>query len=377
MRLGEVPGAGRRVAGRWMGYVLIGTEASQFSGKVRAYLRWKGVDYVEKTATPEVYRDIIEPRIGFAIIPILLTPDNQAVQDSADIIDAVERTIPNPSAYPKGQVQKFVSLLFELYADEWLVIPAMHYRWNYNEAWIIEEFGRVAAPNAKRDEQVRIGQVIAAPAKDAVPRFGVSEETISGIEAHYEGFLADYSAHLRRTPFLLGSRPSLGDFALFGALYGSLYRDPASGENMRRLAPGVVAWVERMLSAKGEGELLPSDEIPPTLNPMLKRQMSEQLPVLIDSANVLNEWARAQPTGARIKRSLGSHEFTIGGRRGERNIMSFSLWRLQRVQDHYRTLTGADRERADRLLESVGGKALSTLQLPVRLDRRDYRLVIA
>jgi hypothetical protein len=39
-----------------MGYVLIGTEASQFSGKVRAFLRWKGVAFSETTATPEVYR---------------------------------------------------------------------------------------------------------------------------------------------------------------------------------------------------------------------------------------------------------------------------------------------------------------------------------
>lgn len=362
----------------WMGYVLIGTEASQFSGKARSYLRWKGVEFVEKTATPEVYRDIIEPRIGFAIIPILLTPDNQAIQDTADILDHVERAVPGPSAYPPGPVQKLASLLFELYADEWLVIPATHYRWRYNEAWIVEEFGKTASPNASRDEQRRIGQVIAAPVKDAVPRLGVSEETASGIEAHYEGFLADYSAHLRRMPFLFGGRPSLGDFALFGPLYGPLYRDPASGEIMKRLAPGVVSWVERMLGARsGSGDLLPNDETPSTLYPILKRQMSEQLPVLIDSVRALNEWAIAQPKGARVKRSLGAHEFTIGGRRGERNIMSFSLWRLQRAQDHYRSLVGADKERADSLLEAIGGRGLTSLQLPVRLERRDYRLVIA
>jgi hypothetical protein len=105
--------------------------------------------------------------------------------------------------------------------------------------------------------------------------------------------------------------------------------------------------------------------------------MTEQLPVLADSVRALNEWAIAQPRGARIKRSLGAHEFTIGGRRGERNIMSFSLWRLQRVQDHYRSLSGADKERADRLLEAIGGRGLASLQLPVRLERREYRLVIA
>ena len=361
-----------------MGYILIGAEASQFSGKARSFLRWKGVDFAEKPATPEVYRDIIEPRIGYSVIPILLTPDGQAIQDTADIIDHVERFVPGTSVYPSGPVQKLASLLLELYADEWLVIPAQHYRWSYNEAWIVEELGRTAAPAASREEQTRIGQVIAAPVRDSLPRLGVSEDTISGIEAHYEGFLADYSAHLRNMPFVLGDRPSLGDFALFGPLYASLYRDPNSGERMRRLAPVVADWVERMLVARaGSESLVADDEIPPTLLPILKRQMAEQLPVLAASANVLKEWALAQPKGARIKRSLGMQEFTIGGRRGERNVISFSLWRLQRVQDHYRTLSGPAREKADRLLNAVGGQGLADLLLPMRLGRRDYRLVIA
>ncbi len=361
-----------------MGYILIGTEASQFSGKARAALRWRGVDFAETTATPEIYRDIIEPRIGYAVIPLLLTDDGQTIQDTADIIDFVDRAAPGPSIHPATPLQELVSLLLELYADEWLVIPAMHYRWSYNEDWITEELGRIAKPDASRQEQIEVGRAVAKPRQDAVQRFGVSDDTISGIEAHYEGFLSDFSAHLRQHPFVLGDRPSLGDFALFGPLYGPLYRDPASGEQMRRFAPPVVAWVERVLSAKaGSGQLLAGDETPATLLPILKRQMSEQAPVLIETARILQEWTRAQPSGARIKRSLGAHEFVIGGRRGERSVLSFALWRLQRVQDHYRSLAGADRARADRLLETVGGSALASLQLPVRLDRRDYRLVIA
>ncbi len=360
-----------------MGYVLIGTEASQFSGKARAYLKWKGVDFAERTATPEVYRDIIEPRIGYAVIPLLLTPDDRAVQDTADIIDHVESVQPAPPVYPAGPLQKLVSLLLELYADEWLVIPAMHYRWGYNEAWIVEEFGKIAAPRASPEEQVKVGQVVAAPVRDSLPRLGVNEDTITGIEAHYEGFLADYSAHLRQMPFILGERPSLADFALFGPLYASLYRDPASGARMKSLAPLVAEWVERMLTIKAApGDLTANDAIPPTLHPLLKRQMAEQLPVLADSARVLRDWSLAQPKGARVKRSLGTHEFTIGGRRGERNIMSSSLWRLQRVQDHYRSLGDTDREKADTLLAAVGGRTFLSLTLPVRLERKDYRLVI-
>jgi glutathione S-transferase len=360
-----------------MGYVLIGTEASYFTGKARAYLRWKGVRFSEKAATPQVYREVIQPRVGFPVIPVLLTPGDEVVQDTSDIIRYVEKRERGPSAYPSGPVQMLVSLLFELYADEWLVIPAMHYRWSYNEDWILGEFGRNAAPEASAEEQKKIGRTVGERFKSFVPRIGVSEETLAGIEAHYEGFLADFSAHLRSQPFLLGSRPGLGDFALYGPLYAHLYRDPESGARMKRLAPLVADWVERMTSVEpGSGDFLPGDNVPSTLYPILKRQMSEQLPVLIDAAAELAEWAADQPAGVRVPRQLGQHEFAIGGRHGERAIITFSLLRLQAVLDHYGALIGRDRAAADRLLEATGGQAIATMALPHRLERREFRLVL-
>ncbi|OYX46357.1 MAG: hypothetical protein B7Y90_16115 [Alphaproteobacteria bacterium 32-64-14] len=366
------------MSGRWMGYVLIGAEASQFSAKARACLRWKRVAFEDRDATPEVYRDIIEPRIGYAVIPVLQTPEGNVIQDSAEIIDHVDGIAPGPSVHPQTPLQELVSLLLELYADEWLVIVGMHYRWTYNDAWMVSEFGRVSAPHASPDEQMAVGEVLAAPARQSASRFGASEDTASGIEAHYEGFLGDFSEHLRRHPFVLGGRPSLADFALYGVLSAVLFRDPESAAHMKRLAPMVVSWIERMDAAKaGEGELLAGDEVPATLLPILKRQISEQLPVLADTARALEAWSVAQPTGARIKRSLGTHEFTIGGRWGQRSMFSFPLWRLQRVQDHFQSLGGAERAAAERLLEAIGGRDLVELRIPVRLARRDFRLVVA
>jgi glutathione S-transferase len=361
-----------------MGYVLIGAEASQFSAKARACLRWKRVAFEDRHATPEVYRDIIEPRIGYAVIPVLLTPAGEIIQDSAEIIDHIDAITPAPSVHPQTPLQELVSLLLELYADEWLVIVGMHYRWTYNDTWMVGEFGRVSAPNASPEEQMAIGEVLAAPARQSASLFGVSEDTASGIEAHYEGFLADFSEHLRRQSFVLGDRPSLGDFALYGVLSAVLFRDPESAAHMKRLAPLVVSWIERVNTARmGEGELLAGDEIPATLLPILKRQISEQLPVLADIARALEAWSAAQPTGARIKRSLGTHEFTIGGRWGQRSIFSFPLWRLQRVQDHVQSLGGAERGAAERLLEAIGGREIVDVRIPVRLARRDFRLVVA
>lgn len=361
-----------------MGYVLIGTEASQFSAKARAYLRWKRVAFVDRDATPEVYRDIIEPRVGYPVIPLLLTPEGGVVQDSGEIVDHVEAHTEGPSVRPASPVQELVSRLLELYADEWLTIVGMHYRWTYNDAWIVSEFGRVSAPGVSRDEQARIGEVIATPVREAASRYGVSDDTRSGIEAHYEGFLADFSEHLRRHDFTLGGRPTLGDFALFGVLQAVLFRDPESGAHMMRLAPMVASWIERVEEARvGAGELLGGDAIPETLLPILKRQVSEQLPALADGARALAAWSVAQPAGARVKRSLGVHEFIIGGRWGQRGLFTFPLWRLQGIQDHVRAMTGEDRARAEAFLDAIGGRALVDRVIPVRLARRDFRLIVA
>ncbi|OZB12292.1 MAG: glutathione S-transferase, partial [Hyphomonas sp. 34-62-18] len=115
------------------GYTLYGAEVSYFTGKARAYLRWRGVDFHEELATQAVYRDVILPKVGWPVIPVMVTPEGEVVQDSADIIETVEaREGLSPPAIPQTPLQRFVAQLLHLYADEWLTLPAMHYRWSYN-----------------------------------------------------------------------------------------------------------------------------------------------------------------------------------------------------------------------------------------------------
>ena len=178
--------------------------------------------------------------------------------------------------------QRLAALLLELYGDEWLLIPAMHYRWTYNEDWAYGEFGALSAPQLSPEEQYDLGKKNGARFKGALPVLGVSEATIPGIEKSYEAFLADLSRHLEAHPFLLGGRPSLADFAFYGPLYAHLYRDPESGKLMKRLAPKVADWVERMQAGGtgGGGDLLADDVIPETLKPILSRLMREALPAV-------------------------------------------------------------------------------------------------
>ena len=71
-------------------YTLYGAEVSYFTGKARAYLDWRGVDYEEKPATQDVYKTVILPTVGWPVIPVAAMPDGSIVQDTADIMQAVE-----------------------------------------------------------------------------------------------------------------------------------------------------------------------------------------------------------------------------------------------------------------------------------------------
>lgn len=207
---------------------------------------------------------------------------------------------------------------------------------------------------------------------------GIDERTAPAIEAWYESFLAQLDAHFAEHPYLLGGRASIGDFGLMAPLYAHLYRDPAPGRLMRRIAPNVSAWVERMNRTRPEiGDWLPDDAVPDTLIPILRQQFDEQFPVLADTAARLAEWLDAHPEAARVPRKIGTHAFRIGEVEGERGVLPFSLWMAQRPLDYHRALTGDDRAAADRLLARAGGERAMAMPLPRRLARRDNRLVPA
>ena len=358
---------------------LIGAQVSLYTGKVRAYLDFKAIPYTETLATREVYRDVIVPRTGVRFIPVLISDDDIAVQDSTEIIKFLEARYPAPSIHPEGPLQCWVALMLEAYADEWLVIPAMHYRWNVpeNRAFAIAEFGRLSAPDASASEQQIIGERLSGPFAGALPPLGIRSENLAAIEASYLGFLADFERHLAGQPFLLGTRPSIADFAFYGPLYAHLYRDPASGRSMCERAPGVARWVERMRAPQPRsGEFLADDLLPPTLEPMLARMVQELIPVLASTQAAL---ARIEQSAldAPLPRTLGKHEFEIGGVTSERAIYPFNLWRWQRAADHYQTLPAEARERARALLHRLGGSEWMTQPVSPRLVRKDNRLFAA
>ncbi len=355
---------------------MFGAPLSLYSGKARSYLDWKGTDYTEVLATPAVHQAEIIPTVGRPVIPVVKLADGTVLQDTTVIIDHFEAEDPSPSVYPTTPRQRFAALLLEVFGDEWLVIPAMHYRWNYNEQWVYGEFGKVALPDGNPEEQREVGKQRGATFKGFVPMLGINDTTIPAVEASYEALLTDLNAHFETHPFLFGTRPSIGDFGLIGPLYAHNYRDPASGEIMRRLAPNVAKWVERMIDLEPRsGEFLADDEVPTTLLPVLARMMSEQVPHLAKVAGMLREWAAANAgTEAELPRALGMAPFEIEGVAGERMALSFSQWMLQRPLDFLASLTGDDRAACEALLRECGGEALLNFESGARLIFENHKL---
>ena len=111
-------------------YILHAADVSYFSGKARPALPQKGLWYRE--VLPNM-REIIG-KTGLAFIPVLMTPEGEAWQDTSTILDRLEERHPEPPLYPTTPVQQVVAYLIELYGDEVGLLPGMHYRWSFEES---------------------------------------------------------------------------------------------------------------------------------------------------------------------------------------------------------------------------------------------------
>jgi len=348
-------------------YTIYGADLSYYTGKIRAYMRYKNLDWEEKAATLDIYQSLILPRVGAAIIPILQTRDDHIVQDTTDMIDYLESRHPEGSIYPTTPLQKLVALMLEFYGDEWLVIHAMHYRWNYidqQKDFVLGGFGRLGNPDGSLEEQVALGEQMSAPFRGVVKKLGVTEKTIPAIEASYHELLDILNLHFSKYPFLLGSKPSIGDYGLLGPLYAHLGRDPYPKAEMQERAPQVFAWIERMNNPTPlSGEFLANDEIPATLIPLLKKMSQEQLPDTLSVIQHNHQWLQDNP-GGNLPRQLGSHDFSVGGVTDSRMISSYAQWMFQRAHSMYHDLSDADKLQLEKPLNEYG--FLDALNTPIK-----------
>lgn len=255
-------------------YRIFGSEMSPYSIKVRSWFRYTGAPHrwIPRDATRE---EEFKRFARLPLVPLVVTPDGEGVQDSTPIIERFEKVLPGPSIHPDEPVSAFVSALLEEYGDEWLNKPMFHYRWFYeaDARSAAERLAREMMPAADAatiDGAVRMVQARMVPRLSFV---GSSEATRGVIEGSLERVLRLLEAHLAARPYLFGARPAFGDFGVYAQLREAA-TDPTPGAILRARAPRVLAWTERMLEPRAEGPFEPWSALAPTLLPLLRDEVA-------------------------------------------------------------------------------------------------------
>jgi glutathione S-transferase len=234
---------------------LFGADLSPYAAKARAYLQFKGLDYVWTPRSLSNQEDFAR-FAKLPLAPVLVDSEDHALQDSTPMLEALEAQFPEPSMLPDDAGLRFLSALFEDYADEWLNKAMFHYRWSFDA-------DRDSAAERTRDmlyadDEAPEGaaETIASRMSSRLHHVGSSPENAPAIEASLARLITALEAHFAGGAlYLLGGRPSFGDFGLFGQLR-QLLSDPTPGAMLREQAPATVRWIERMEAPKVEGDFL-------------------------------------------------------------------------------------------------------------------------
>ncbi len=237
---------------------LIGAPQSPYSRKMRAALRYRRIPFQWLRQGSEATQ--MQPPVKLAsMIPVLWFAHEDANQDSAMLdstfqLQHLETLFSERSLVPDDAVVHFFNQLFEDFADEWMTKPMFHYRWH--EQQDIDKASTILPLEARwsqADESVAAMQKMFAERQ--VSRLGVvgsNEVTKPLIEESYRNILSALNGILTQQPFVMGQRPGVADFAIYGQLVCLALFDPTPSAVTLREAPRVYAWVEAMEDTSGE-----------------------------------------------------------------------------------------------------------------------------
>jgi hypothetical protein len=256
-------------------------------------------------------------------------------------------------------------------------------RWNFpdeNDRYIEHSFVTMAPPGTEDPFAV---------AKDAMERmraagvaFGVVPETFAVVEELFEALLELLDQHFSQVPYLLGGKPSIGDFGLIARFYGHLSRDPYPSSMMKKHAPRVFRWTERMNRTESDmGEFpeqkeafLENDDITDTLKAVLKKIGEDLVPESKAAAECINRWLgeNSPAPGDPVERGLGFGELELRGTKITALAQPWRFFLLARMQKAFHELDETSREEVHAFMRDLGMESLLTLAIDRQVKRHDH-----
>ena len=215
--------------------------------KVRAILDYKGVQY--QRVTPLGSTMLKLRRRGKTGKVPAVEIDGKLIVDSTDIAYAIDEKFPDPPLLPADARERGLCHALEDWADESLYFIGLYYRW-------YEAEGRKAVP-AAFGKSVSGGILYRYYLRMMLAQIrgqGTLRKSPEHVRRDLERHLDATEGMLAARPYLLGDRPYLCDFALWGQL-NYLNRTPVGGEAIKpRQAIG--SYIVRMTPESGGQERL-------------------------------------------------------------------------------------------------------------------------
>ncbi len=182
-------------------------------------------------------------------IPVMTTPDGVAMWDSTSIIEHLDHTTtPERRAQPADPTIRFLDHVLDDFSDEWFYRPAVGSRWSYPAntdpaGWQIAE--ELSVSVGLPGSAVRAGVI--QTMTDSLPKLGVSADNIDAwMDQTLVPWLRALDHHFGDGGYFFGARPSMADFAVFGANVAHFVGDPYCRELADEHGPRVVAHTHRL-----------------------------------------------------------------------------------------------------------------------------------
>ena len=264
-------------------YIVYGMQASYFTRKLLGLLAYKdiAVDFRPKTIA---VRETVERNAGTHQVPVVHAPDGTWMTDTTPIALAIDRQFPGSDLLPgTGRpVLRMAARVLEDFFDEWTTRQAVHFRWHngadteFAGGSLARDVASLPQEGALDDQQRALTDTIATMIRTwglgACERVGAAEANRAEMEGEFTAWMKLLDQHFAGSRFLLGDRPCLADFALYGANVAHFTNDPTPKAIVAQAAPNVMAFTDRLgatRAADGVSEWPADDTLPDTLVPVL------------------------------------------------------------------------------------------------------------
>ena len=331
---------------------LKGAPGSPYTRKMLAYLRYRHIPYQLMIDGNPGLNEMPEPKVG--LLPTFYLPGEdgeiQAVVDSTPLIRRFENEFPGRTVLPVDPAVNFINYLIEDYADEWLTKAMFHYRWYYEAD--IEKAGNIL-PRwrglERPDEELeQMAKFVRERQISRLYVVGSNDVTANVIEDSYKRFLAVFDRIIEAQRFVLGSRPSSADFAIYAQLTQLAKFDPTPAAICEREAPRVYAWVDVVDDLSGE----PADE-----NGFLTAEQLPGLKPLMNEVGLVYAPALLANAAAAQAGDANWHT-TIDGRPWEQPTFPYQVRCLAWIREEYAALQPDAKQVVDEVLAGTGCEAL-------------------